>query len=57
MYYIFVLSSQNELEDNVKIQEPFGNSDYNQIHFDIKVKSEVKIKNTGETSIKVNINI
>ena len=37
-----VLSSQNELVDNVKIHEPLGNSDYNQIHFDIKVKSESK---------------
>ena len=26
--------------DNVKIHEPFGNSDHNQLHFDIKVKSE-----------------
>ena len=34
-----VLSSQNELVDNVKIQEPLGNSDHNQMHFDIKVKS------------------
>ena len=28
--------------DNVKIHEPFGNSDHNQIHFDINVKSESK---------------
>ena len=26
--------------DNVKIHEPLGNSDHNQIHFDIKVKPE-----------------
>ena len=26
--------------DNIKIHEPLGNSDHNQIHFDIKVKSE-----------------
>ena len=32
------LSSQNELVDNVKIHEPLGNTDHNQIHFDIKVK-------------------
>ena len=32
-----VLSSQNELVDNVKIHEPLGNSDHNQIHFDIKI--------------------
>ena len=35
-----VLSSQKELVDNVKIFEPLGNSDHNQIHFDINVKSE-----------------
>ena len=32
-----VLSSQKELVDNVKIFEPLGNSDHNQIHFDISV--------------------
>ena len=39
-----VLSSQKELVDNVKIHEPLGNSDHNQIHFVIKinVKSESK---------------
>ena len=26
--------------DNAKIHEPLGNNDHNQIHFDIKVKSE-----------------
>ena len=53
-----VLSSQNELVDIVKIYDPLGNSDNNQIHFDIKVKSESKDKkNTGETSTKVNIKI
>ena len=30
--------------DNVKIHEPLGNSDHNQIHFDINVKSESKNK-------------
>ena len=39
-----VLSSQNELVDNVKIHEPSGNSDHNQKHFDINVKSERKNK-------------
>ena len=34
------MSSQNELIDNVKIHEPLGNSDHNQIHFDVKLKSE-----------------
>ena len=32
--------------DNVKIFEPLGNSDHNQIHFDINVKSESKNKQT-----------
>ena len=31
--------------DNVKIHEPLGNSDHNQIHFDIKVKSESQNNN------------
>ena len=39
-----VLSSQNELVDNVKIHEPSGNSDHNQKHFDINLKSERKNK-------------
>ena len=39
-----VLSSQNELVDNVKTHEPLGNSDHNQIHFDINVKTESKNK-------------
>ena len=42
-----VLSSQEELVDNVKIHEPLGNSDHNQIHFDINVKSESKNKKTN----------
>ena len=41
-----VLSSQKELVDNVKIFEPLGNSEHNQIHFDINVKSESKNKKT-----------
>ena len=41
-----VLSSQKELVDNVKIHEPLGNIDHNQIHFDINVKSESKNKKT-----------
>ena len=53
-----VLSSQNELVDNVKIHEPLGNSDHNQIHFDTNVKSESKNKKCiGETSTKVTIKI
>ena len=41
-----VLSSQKELVDNVKIFEPLSNSDHNQIHFDVNVKSESKNKKT-----------
>ena len=38
-----VSSSQHDLVDNVKIHEQFGNTDHNQIHVDIKVKSESKM--------------
>ena len=37
-----VLSSQKELVDNVKIKEPLGSSDHNQMHFDINIKSDNK---------------
>ena len=33
------MSFQNELVDNVKVHEPLGSSDHNQIHFNIKVKT------------------
>ena len=40
-----VLSSQKEFVDNVVIQEPLGSSDYNQLHFNIKIKSvKTKVK-------------
>ena len=32
--------------NNVKIHEPLGNSDHNEIHFDINVKSEINNKKT-----------
>ena len=35
-----ILSSQYELVDNVKVHEPLGSNDHNQIHFNIKVKTE-----------------
>ena len=35
-----VLSSQKEFVDNVKIKEPLGSSDHNQLHFNIKIKSD-----------------
>ena len=40
------------------MHEPLGNSDHNQIHFDINVKSESKNKKPiGETSTKEIIKI
>ena len=40
-----VLSSQKESVDNVVIQEPLGSSDHNQLHFNIKIKSDkTKVK-------------
>ena len=40
-----VLSSQTEFVDNVVIKEPLGSSDHNQLHFNIKIKSDkTKVK-------------
>ncbi len=40
-----VLSSQKELVDNVKIKEPLGSTDHNQMHFNINIKSDkTKVK-------------
>ena len=40
-----VLSSQKELVENVVIHEPLGSSDHNQLHFNIKIKSDkTKVK-------------
>ena len=40
-----VLSSQKEFVDNIVIQEPLGSSDHNQLHFNIKIKSDkTKVK-------------
>ena len=40
-----VLSSQEELVDNVVIHEPLGSSDHNQLHFNLKIKSDkTKVK-------------
>ena len=52
-----ILSSQNELVDNVKVYEPLGSSDHSQIHFNIKEKKQgMHIKNNGGgTSTKANI--
>ena len=56
MLYL-ILSFQNELVDNVKVHEPLGSSDHNQIHFNIKVKTGTTSKknNRGGTSTKANI--
>ena len=41
-----------------KIHEPLGNSELNQIHFDINVKSEsINKKRVGETSTEVTLKI
>ena len=34
-----MLSSQNELVGNIKVHEPLGSSDHNQIQFNITVKT------------------
>ena len=40
-----MLSSQKEFVDDVVIQEPLGSSDHNQLHFNIKIKSDkTKVK-------------
>ena len=54
-----VLSSQKEFVDNIKIQEPLGISDHNQLHFNIKIKSDKKTKlaNVGGILGKVTIRI
>ena len=52
-----ILSSQNELVDNVKVHESLGSNDYNQIHFNIKAKTGNAYKNNngGGTSTKATI--
>ena len=53
---VFVVTKR--ISGQCKIHEPLGNSDHNQIHFDINVKSESKNKKrVGETSTKVTIKI
>ena len=47
-----VFSSQNELVDYVKICEPSGPSDHNQIHFSIKIQTEI----TGKKRWRRNFN-
>ena len=44
-----MLCSQNELVDNVKVHEPLGSSDHNQIHFDLKVKKKKCFYSTHHT--------
>ena len=50
-----ILSTQNDLVDNVNGHEPLGSSDHDQIHFNIKIKQGLHIKNGGGTSTKTNI--
>ena len=57
MLYL-VLPSQYELVDNVKIHEPLGISDNNQLHFDMKVKSEsTNKKYSRNLHTQLNINM
>ena len=50
-----ILSSQNGSVVNVKVNEPMGSSDHNQIYFNIKVKTaNTYKKNGGGTSTKAN---
>ena len=50
-----VLSSQKEFVDNIKIQEPSGSSDHNQLHFNIKIKSDkTKVSRCGRNFRKGN---
>ena len=39
-----ILSSQDELVDNIKVHEPLDSRDHNQIHFNIKVKTGTTYK-------------
>ena len=53
-----VLSSQKEFVDNVVIQDPLDSSDHNQLHFNIRIKSDktkVKTINEGRILGKVTI--
>ena len=47
-----ILSSQNELVDNVKVHEPLGSGDHKQIHFNIKVKTGNTYKKTMEEELQ-----
>ena len=40
-----IVSPQKDFVDNVVVQEPFGSSDHNQLHFNINIKSDkTKVK-------------
>ena len=47
-----ILSSQSELVDNVKVHEPLGSSDHNQIHFNLKIKTGNTYKKTMEEELQ-----
>ena len=44
-----ILSSHNELLDNVKVHEPLSSSDHNQIHLNRKVKTGNAYKKMEDT--------
>ena len=52
-----VLSSQKEFVGNVKIQEPLGSCDHNQLHFNINIKSDKKQKLADGGGIFGNVTI
>ena len=47
-----MFSSQNELVDIVKVHEPLGSSDHNQIQFNITVKTGNAYKKTMEEELQ-----
>ena len=47
-----VFSSQNELVDNIKICEPLGSGDQNQIHFSIKIQTYITGKKRRRRNFK-----
>ena len=50
LYLVFF--SQNELGDNIKIGEPLGTGYHNQIHFSIKIQTQI----SGKRRWKRNVN-
>ena len=47
-----VLSPQKEFVENVVIQEPLGSGNHNQLHFNINIKSDKKVKQCRRAYVK-----